>query len=82
MDTKSIISYYSVFVLWKENNFSWKIGLYEYSKTGTMLHPPIKKVKPFDELNVILIKNPILQHSSIRFLTYMESTGFALMKNQ
>lgn len=81
MDTKSIISYYSVFVLWNDNLFPWKIGLYEYSKTRTMLHPPIK-LKPFDELNVILIKNPILQHSTIRFLKYMERTGFALMKNQ
>lgn len=75
------MSYYSVFVLWKENFFSWKMGLYEYSKTRTMLHPPTE-VKSFDELNIILIRTPILQHSTIRFLKYTESTEFAQMKNQ
>lgn len=41
-----------------------------------------KTVKSFDELHIILIKTPILQHSTLRFLKYMESTGFVQMKNQ
>lgn len=42
----------------------------------------LKTANYFDELEVMLIKIPILQYFAITFLKYMESTGFAQMKNQ
>lgn len=36
----------------------------------------------FDELKVILIKTPIVQNATVRFLQYTENAGFAEMKRK
>lgn len=42
--------------------------------------PLPKNMMFFDELKVILIKTSIVQNATVRFLKYMENTGFAQMK--
>lgn len=44
--------------------------------------PLPKNSDVFDELKVILIKTPIVQNATKRFLKYMENTGFAQVKKK